>query len=284
MTQFAVCISDVRFVTSRFTGKERDAESGNDYFGARYYASDMGRFMIPDWSAKEEPVPYAKLDDPQTLNLYAYLMNNPLGGVDADGHDSVGERENLYMGYATNSSMNSGEQRYVDDVNYEMPLSAPAAQKQDRAATVKSSQYTNVADAKGMNGAQLTLEATVSGGGYVAYNWQQTVTESVTSADGHPPNKPFNDADPGTGLYWSSDNQAASMRRAAKDGAQAFFYDDPKDYGGVSFRWHADLSLIGISKDGTRTKLWNTSWGFTVDGKTGTTTLENGGKLPGVTQ
>ena len=40
-----------------FTGKERDSESGNDYFGARYYASSMGRFMSPDWSAKEEPVP-----------------------------------------------------------------------------------------------------------------------------------------------------------------------------------------------------------------------------------
>jgi RHS repeat-associated protein len=69
-----------------FTGKERDSESGNDYFGARYYASTMGRFMSPDWSAKEEPVPYAKLDDPQTLNLYSYLWNNPLAGADADGH------------------------------------------------------------------------------------------------------------------------------------------------------------------------------------------------------
>lgn len=69
-----------------FTGKERDAESGNDYFGARYYSSSMGRFMSPDWSAKAEPVPYAKLDDPQSLNLYAYVGNNPLTQVDADGH------------------------------------------------------------------------------------------------------------------------------------------------------------------------------------------------------
>jgi RHS repeat-associated protein len=68
------------------TGKERDAESGNDYFGARYYASTMGRFLSPDWSAKEEPVPYAKLDDPQTLNLYSYVQNNPLSRVDKDGH------------------------------------------------------------------------------------------------------------------------------------------------------------------------------------------------------
>jgi RHS repeat-associated protein len=69
------------------TGKERDAESGNDYFGARYYSSAMGRFMSPDWSAKEEPVPYAKLDNPQSLNLYSYVLNNPLSRVDADGHD-----------------------------------------------------------------------------------------------------------------------------------------------------------------------------------------------------
>ena len=69
-----------------FTGKERDQESGNDYFGARYYASTTGRFLSPDWSAKVEPVPYAKLDNPQSLNLYDYMLNNPLGGVDADGH------------------------------------------------------------------------------------------------------------------------------------------------------------------------------------------------------
>ena len=69
-----------------FTGKERDVESGNDYFEARYYSSAMGRFMSPDWSAKEEPVPYAKLDDPQSLNLYAYVENNPTDRADADGH------------------------------------------------------------------------------------------------------------------------------------------------------------------------------------------------------
>jgi RHS repeat-associated protein len=75
-----------------FTGKERDTESGNDYFGARYYGSSMGRFMSPDWSAKEEgdePVPYAKLDNPQSLNLYTYGLNNPLTETDPDGHMST---------------------------------------------------------------------------------------------------------------------------------------------------------------------------------------------------
>ena len=69
-----------------FTGKERDTESGNDYFGARYYESSMGRWLSPDWSAKVAPVPYAKMDDPQSLNLYSYVVNNPLGTVDPDGH------------------------------------------------------------------------------------------------------------------------------------------------------------------------------------------------------
>ena len=70
----------------KFTGKERDAESGFDYFGARYYGSGMGRWTTPDWSAKAEPVPYSKLDDPQSLNLYNYVGNNPLRRVDLDGH------------------------------------------------------------------------------------------------------------------------------------------------------------------------------------------------------
>ena len=76
-----------------FTGKERDAESGLDYFGARYYASSMGRYMSPDWSAKVEPVPYSKLDDPRTLNLYAYAPNNPLSNVDPDGHETEAEKQ-----------------------------------------------------------------------------------------------------------------------------------------------------------------------------------------------
>lgn len=70
----------------KFTGKERDTESGLDYFGARYYASTMGRFLSPDWAAKATPVPYAKLDNPQSLNLYAYVLNNPLSHTDPDGH------------------------------------------------------------------------------------------------------------------------------------------------------------------------------------------------------
>jgi RHS repeat-associated protein len=82
-----VCASATRFWPFHFTGKERDTESGNDYFGARYYASSMGRWMSPDWAAKASPVPYATFGDPQSLNLYQYVRNNPLTNRDADGHE-----------------------------------------------------------------------------------------------------------------------------------------------------------------------------------------------------
>lgn len=70
----------------KFQGKERDTETGNDYFGARYYASSMGRFISPDWAGHPEAVPYASLPNPQSLNLYAFTGNNPLSRVDTDGH------------------------------------------------------------------------------------------------------------------------------------------------------------------------------------------------------
>ena len=47
--------------TYKFTGKEWDTESGNDYFGARYYASTMCRYMSPDWSKNPTGAPYADL-------------------------------------------------------------------------------------------------------------------------------------------------------------------------------------------------------------------------------
>jgi RHS repeat-associated protein len=73
-------------VRSRCTGKERDGETGNDYFGARYYASYMGRWMVPDWSDDPEPVPFADFDNPQSMNLYGYVANNPTNLTDDDGH------------------------------------------------------------------------------------------------------------------------------------------------------------------------------------------------------
>jgi RHS repeat-associated protein len=70
----------------KFTGKERDSESGLDYFGARYYSNGLGRFITPDWAAQATAVPYAAFGDPQSLNLYSYGRNSPIARADADGH------------------------------------------------------------------------------------------------------------------------------------------------------------------------------------------------------
>jgi RHS repeat-associated protein len=70
----------------KFNGKERDAETALDNFGARFYANAMGRFMSPDWSAHADPVPYARLGNPQSLNLYSFAWSNPESFSDIDGH------------------------------------------------------------------------------------------------------------------------------------------------------------------------------------------------------
>ncbi len=64
----------------KFTGKERDSESGLDDFGARYDASNIGRFTSPDSFWKD-----SHPEDPQSWNKYAYARNNPLKYVDPNG-------------------------------------------------------------------------------------------------------------------------------------------------------------------------------------------------------
>jgi RHS repeat-associated protein len=76
----------------KFTGKERDAESGLDYFGARYYGNAFGRFLTPDWGAYPSPIPYSDLQDPQSFNRYSYVRNAPTSSVDPDGHDCTSDK------------------------------------------------------------------------------------------------------------------------------------------------------------------------------------------------
>jgi RHS repeat-associated protein len=67
-------------VRQKFTQKERDNETGLDYFGARYYASNLGRFTSPD------PEYFLiQLVSPQIWNRYAYVLNNPLEYIDQNG-------------------------------------------------------------------------------------------------------------------------------------------------------------------------------------------------------
>ena len=70
-----------------FMGKEHDAESNLENFGARYYNSRYGRFVTPDWSAVPAPIPYADLTNPQSLNQYVIVRDDPGSFADLDGHE-----------------------------------------------------------------------------------------------------------------------------------------------------------------------------------------------------
>jgi len=67
-------------VRQKFTQKERDIETGLDYFKARYYSSTQGRFTSVDPSRQS-----VRLDQPQSWNRYTYALNNPLAYVDENG-------------------------------------------------------------------------------------------------------------------------------------------------------------------------------------------------------
>jgi len=65
--------------THRFTGKELDPETGLYYYGARYYDSEISRFISPD------PI-VPQPGNPQAFNRYSYTINNPQNHIDPSGY------------------------------------------------------------------------------------------------------------------------------------------------------------------------------------------------------
>jgi RHS repeat-associated protein len=66
--------------THKFTGHERDTETGNDYMHFRFFSASMGRFQKPD-SNFDNPT-----SNPQGWNLYSYVKGNPVNFNDPTGH------------------------------------------------------------------------------------------------------------------------------------------------------------------------------------------------------
>ena len=113
------CSSNRALFAYKFTGKERDSESGLDNFGARYNVSNMGRFMSPDprnaiiirqgmkagglTDAAADNFFNGFLDNPQDWNKYIYALNNPIrfidptGAATQDGHHLLVARDRLFQ-------------------------------------------------------------------------------------------------------------------------------------------------------------------------------------------
>jgi len=85
-------------VPPEFTGKERDAETGLDWFGTRYLSSAQGRFTPPDKPCADQ-IPL----DPQSWNLYSYTRNNPLKYIDRQGEaiETAWDPLNIGLGVAS---------------------------------------------------------------------------------------------------------------------------------------------------------------------------------------
>jgi RHS repeat-associated protein len=81
---------------NHLTGKPRDTETGNDYFGVRYNSSGMGRFMTPDpfspLALKQDKL-IIWISNPQHWNKYAYVLNNPLTLIDLYGLNACGTKK-----------------------------------------------------------------------------------------------------------------------------------------------------------------------------------------------
>ena len=87
----------------RYTGKERDEESGLYYHGARYYAPWLGRWINPD--------PAGLIDG---TNLYIYVANNPLKYKDPTGLQPDSEDDDTRQPSKGSADNKSSPQQQID--------------------------------------------------------------------------------------------------------------------------------------------------------------------------
>ena len=122
----------------KFTDKERDTESGLDNFEARYLGSSLGRFMSPDPLGGHQ-------EDPQTLNKYAYVRNNPTSLTDPTGLDfNLGCDKN-------NDTTCQGGHQYYQDENGDYKETVVKSDDQGNLTDQSGNKYSGTVDGDGVH-------------------------------------------------------------------------------------------------------------------------------------
>ncbi|MHB8486277.1 MAG: RHS repeat-associated core domain-containing protein [Candidatus Acidiferrales bacterium] len=254
----------------KFEGKERDIETGNDNFGARYYRSALGRWMSPDWSAIPAPVPYANLTNPQTLNLYAMTSDNPEAFADLDGHTG-GILEMIAEEGGFGPDIITGSDAYTDGTDTVISLDGspppvpilPTTPPQSPTGVAAQQQNDPTLNLGGTK-VNVSLSAAEIDGGKGAVidaypqgcsdcRWTQTVTRT-----GNPTEATHTDREAGSGAQPLYPGGAPPNN----------FYDAPYSHGAGSFK---AVTTLGIVNGKSFKVLGSMTWGYSLSKNGGVT-------------
>jgi RHS repeat-associated protein len=243
---------------NHFTGKERDAESGLDHFGARYNASSLGRFMSPD-PLLNSGQPW----DPQSWNRYSYARNNPLAIVDPTGLYDL-----LNTCAQDDEKCNKQFRRHADDLKKGLLRLQKKVDKMKEG--VEKTRLENALKAMGTerdnNGVTVTFGAVSNGAAETTFGYNEQ-TGQVTDAVTLDPSKMT-----GGTNDWAID--------AAHEGTHIADTEDPRynkpattlspfsgEYRAYqTSAWATSaLGLSNLSYGGGRYQIWNSSWGAVDD-------------------
>jgi len=113
-----------------FTDKELDGDLGLYYFEARWYDSEIGRFSGQDPAQLDGRV-FKLIQDPQSLNFYAYSRNNPIILVDRNGEYWETAIDIIFFTLSTrdfylNPSLTTGAWATLDALGVALPVPAVA--------------------------------------------------------------------------------------------------------------------------------------------------------------
>ena len=181
----------------KFTGKERDNESGLDYFGARYFGGAGGRFTSVDPALSVVP------KDPQTWNQYAYVTNRPLNYVDPDGlwpthiHNEfiraafpgLSNRQiEILQEASARADSPSGELFWRDEIHYTRSADTPAEVARHNSEVYKAQQAREARRLQFTEGDERVIinEAALRAAGYGLHAVADSTSPAHNDEDGNP--------------------------------------------------------------------------------------------------